>query len=74
MPAFLEARRVVVTGGAGFVGSFVVAALRITWDSGKPDGQPRRILDTDRAAKYFGFVAKTIDWYRRAREAGPARS
>src|SRR2546425_2537754 len=32
---------------------------RITWDTGKPDGQPRRMLDTDRATKYFGFVAKT---------------
>jgi len=49
---------------------------RITWDAGKPDGQPRRMLDTDRAAKYFGFVAKTsfeegllqtIEWYRRSR-------
>ena len=46
---------------------------RITWDADKPDGQPRRMLDTDRAAKYFGFVAKTsfeeglrktVDWYR----------
>jgi GDP-L-fucose synthase len=46
---------------------------RIGWDESKPDGQPRRMLDTDRAVKYFGFVAKTsfeeglrqtIDWYR----------
>jgi len=37
-----------------------------------PDGQPRRVLNTDRAKKEFGFVAttpfkdglkKTIDWY-----------
>jgi GDP-L-fucose synthase len=50
---------------------------RIVWDASKPDGQPRRMLDTDRAAKYFGFVAKTsfedglrktIKWYRRARK------
>ena len=49
---------------------------RITWDTSKPDGQPRRMLDTDRAAKSFGFVAKTsfeeglrktIGWYRRSR-------
>jgi GDP-L-fucose synthase len=47
---------------------------RIVWDVTKPDGQPRRMLDTARAAEYFGFVAKTsfeeglrktIDWYRR---------
>jgi len=44
----------------------------IRWDSSKPDGQPRRRLDTSRAKKYFGFEAKTsfdeglkatIDWY-----------
>ena len=46
---------------------------RIVWDSTKPDGQPRRMLDTSRAREYFGFTAKTsfdeglkktIDWYR----------
>lgn len=31
----------------------------ITWDSLKPDGQPRRMLDTSRAKTEFGFVAKT---------------
>jgi GDP-L-fucose synthase len=54
---------------------------RIRWDSSKPDGQPRRMLDTDRAARYFGFVAKTsfeeglrqtIDWYRGSSVARPA--
>ncbi len=44
----------------------------IRWDASKPDGQPRRCLDTSKAKKYFGFVAKTpfdeglkttIDWY-----------
>jgi GDP-L-fucose synthase len=46
---------------------------RIAWDASKPDGQPRRMLDTSRAPTAFGFVAKTpfreglrrtIDWYR----------
>ncbi len=46
---------------------------RIVWDVSKPDGQPRRCLDTRRAAKEFGFQAKTdfkkglaetIKWYR----------
>ena len=32
---------------------------KITWDSSKPDGQPRRSLDTSRAYKEFGFRAET---------------
>ena len=45
---------------------------KIIWDSLKPDGQPRRMLDVSRAKKEFGFTAKTsfekglketIDWY-----------
>jgi GDP-L-fucose synthase len=44
----------------------------IRWDRSKPDGQPRRRLNTDRAREYFGFEAKTsladglrqtIAWY-----------
>ena len=43
------------------------------WDDSKPDGQPRRCLNTERAAKLFGFRAevdfeeglrRTIRWYR----------
>jgi len=37
---------------AGFKG-------KIVWDTTKPDGQPRRCLDTSRAQKEFGFKAKT---------------
>jgi GDP-L-fucose synthase len=49
---------------------------RIEWDSSKPDGQPRRCLDTNRARELMGFVAatgfeeglrQTIEWYRRNR-------
>jgi GDP-L-fucose synthase len=45
----------------------------IRWDPSKPDGQPRRCLDTSRAKALFGFEAKTsfreglkatIDWYK----------
>lgn len=45
---------------------------KLVWDKTKPDGQPRRRLDTSRAEEEFGFVAKvcfeeglkrTIDWY-----------
>ena len=51
---------------AGFKG-------KITWDVSKPDGQPRRAIDTSKAIKEFGFKAttnfqeglkKTIDWYK----------
>jgi GDP-L-fucose synthase len=45
----------------------------IRWDSTKPNGQPRRSLDTSRAAATFGFRAhtefsaglrETVAWYR----------
>jgi GDP-L-fucose synthase len=31
----------------------------LRWDSTKPDGQPRRCLDTSKAEKFFGFRAQT---------------
>ena len=46
---------------------------KIVWNTSKPDGQPRRCLDTSRAKREFGFEAKTnfvsglqktIQWYR----------
>ncbi len=46
----------------------------IRWDASKPDGQPRRALDTSRAREQFDFVAstdfesglqRTIEWYER---------
>ena len=46
---------------------------RVIWDTTKPNGQPRRRLDTQRAWDRFGFQAKTdfreglrrtIDWYK----------
>jgi len=45
----------------------------LEWDTTKPDGQPRRCLDTSKAEKEFGFRARTdfrtgllrtIQWYR----------
>ena len=47
----------------------------IVWDATKPNGQPRRKLDTTRADTLFGFRAatplreglrRTVDWYRAA--------
>jgi GDP-L-fucose synthase len=55
----------------GFGGEFV-------WDATKPDGQPRRRLDTTRARERFGFAAEvpfedglrqTIEWYRAHRDS-----
>jgi len=31
----------------------------LVWDTSKPNGQPRRALDTSRATEKFGFTAKT---------------
>ncbi|KAB8317554.1 GDP-L-fucose synthase [Tolypothrix campylonemoides VB511288] len=45
----------------------------IVWETDKPNGQPRRCLDTERAKKAFGFTAQiefkqglknTIEWWR----------
>jgi len=52
----------------------------IRWDSSKPDGQPRRCLDTQRAKKLLGWQARvgfeeglrrTIDWWK---QQAPERS
>jgi GDP-L-fucose synthase len=57
----------IIAREAGFTG-------RITWDTSKPNGQPRRCLDVSRARREFGFAAKvpfaeglrrTVAWYRR---------
>lgn len=62
-----------------FINDLVVTIARLTgfageirWQPSKPNGQPKRQLDTTRAREKFGFVAetsleeglrKTIDWY-----------
>jgi GDP-L-fucose synthase len=52
---------------------------KLIWDISKPNGQPRRVLDTTRAERYFGFRAstpfesgllKTINWYKENRRKG----
>jgi GDP-L-fucose synthase len=51
---------------------------RVVWDGSKPDGQPRRCLDTSRAEREFGFRARTtfadglertVRWYLAERAA-----
>lgn len=56
--------------------SAVGVTATVRWDASRPDGQPRRCLDTSRAAAEFGWRAKTtlrdglkktIDWYTTTR-------
>jgi GDP-L-fucose synthase len=58
----------VIAAETGFAGEIV-------WDTSKPNGQPRRKLDTSRAEREFGFSARTrfrdgikqtVAWYRQA--------
>ena len=71
--------------GAGFEISIRELAKRIAdltgfkgsieWDTSKPNGQPRRMLDTTRAREAFGFISQTnfseglhatIQWYQQS--------
>jgi GDP-L-fucose synthase len=54
----------------------------VRWDTTKPDGQPRRAVDGERAEKQFGFTAstsfdeglrRTVGWYLSHREEAEAR-
>ena len=60
----------VIAAEVGFTGE-------ISWDRNKPNGQPRRCLDTRKAAELFGFqahtpleegIARTVAWFRENRE------
>ena len=55
----------------------------ILWDTSKPNGQPRRCLDTSRAERELGWRAttsledglhRTIEWYRNVRDSGLSTS
>lgn len=61
-----------IAGLTGYAG-------RIRWDASRPNGQPRRVLDTTRAKEKFGFVAQTplatglqatIEWYKEKLRGG----
>jgi len=58
---------------AGLIANLAGFRGKVIWDSAKPDGQPRRMLDTSKAFGSFGFSSKvkfedglrrTIEWYR----------
>ena len=68
-------REISILDLVGLIAKLTAFEGRIVWDTSKPDGQPRRMLDTSRATKGFGFVAstpfeeglrKTVEWYRSA--------
>ena len=51
----------------------------LIWDTTRPNGQPRRCLDTTKAKRPFGFeakrglrdgIAKTVEWYHQCRQRG----
>jgi len=61
---------------AGLIARLVGFKGKIKWDASKPDGQPRRRLDTTKAKQEFDFKGKidfeeglkrTIEWYRNIR-------
>jgi len=67
---------------AELIGELTGFEGEIRWDTTKPNGQPRRSLDTSRAEELFGFKAhtsfrdglqRTIEWYRAAAPAYAAR-
>jgi GDP-L-fucose synthase len=54
----------------------------IRWDTSKPNGQPRRMLDTSRAEREFGWKARipfaeglreTVEWYQAERTRSGGR-
>lgn len=66
-------REVTIKDLVGMIGELTGFAGDIIWDTSKPDGQPRRKLDTSRATDLFGFTAQTnledgladtIAWWR----------
>jgi len=63
---------------ASMIAAEIGFAGRIEWDTSKPNGQPRRYLDVNRAKQFFGFQAKhslkdglkkTIQWFQENRDA-----
>jgi GDP-L-fucose synthase len=66
-------REITIRELVGLIARLTGFGGEIRWDPTKPDGQPRRALDTSRAREAFGFVAqvgfeeglrRAIEWYR----------
>jgi GDP-L-fucose synthase len=67
-----------IAGLATIVSELTGYTGQIRWDRTKPNGQPRRALDTSRAEALFGFrasvslrdgIERTVAWYRADRTA-----
>ena len=67
-------QEITIAALAGIIARLCDYRGRIRWDAAMPDGQPRRCLDTSRAAQTFGFRSKTgfeaglsetISWFSR---------
>ena len=52
-------REIIVRELVGVIGRHTGFTGTVRWDATKPDGQPRRALDTSRAREAFGFEAQT---------------
>ena len=65
-------KEITISALAELIGKLVGFKGQIFWDTSRPDGQPRRCLDTTRALREFGFKAttplmqglqETVSWY-----------
>jgi GDP-L-fucose synthase len=74
-------REIAVKNLAELIASLAGFHGELIWDASKPDGQPRRGLDTSRAKEAFGFEAQvpleeglreTVAWYLENRTAAEA--
>jgi GDP-L-fucose synthase len=71
-------REISIRDLVGKIASAVGYEGRVRWNSEKPDGQPRRCLDTTRAERTLGWksrtafddgLRRTVEWYQAHREA-----
>ena len=69
-------REITIRDLVGLIAALTEFQGEIRWDATKPDGQPRRALDTSRARDRFGFMAttsfedglrRTVEWYETTR-------
>lgn len=76
-------REITIADLAAMIGRLCGFAGRIAWDPTRPDGQPRRRLDTTRASRLLNWSAKTaledglrrtIDWWRSSLETEELRT
>ncbi len=71
-------REIPIREVAGLIATITGFQGELSWDTGKPDGQPRRCLDTRRAGELLDWqpqvdleegLRRTVQWYRSSRAA-----